>query len=86
MQALAAGLRAIPGIKVPERVDTNILFFSISSADMRAAGFEAGMRERGVLLYRLGSRLRAVTHLDVSSEEVERAIGAARLVMDGRVA
>jgi threonine aldolase len=86
MQALADGLRAIRGIKVPERVDTNILFFSISSADMRAAGFEAVMRERGVLLSRLGSRLRAVTHLDVSSEEVERAIGAARLVMHGRAA
>ncbi|MFN2104059.1 MAG: threonine aldolase family protein [Candidatus Promineifilaceae bacterium] len=82
MQLLAAGLRQIPGIVVPDRVDTNILFFEMADgAGIDAAGFEAGMRERGVLLTRLGSRLRAVTHLDVSREEIERAIGAARLLM-----
>ena len=82
MQVLAAGLREIPGLVVPERVDTNILFFEMAAgAGIDAAAFEAGMRERGVHFSRLGHRLRAVTHLDVRTEEVERALGAARLLM-----
>ena len=81
MQILADGLRSIPGLDVPERVDTNILFFGLSSAGMDAATFEAGMRERGVLMVRIGDSLRVVTHLDVSRSEVEAAIRAAQMVM-----
>lgn len=81
MQLLANGLREIPGISVPHRVDTNILFFKITAEGMDAAAFEAGMRERGVLLVRIGELLRVVTHLDVSRSEVEAAVRAARLVM-----
>ena len=86
MQLLAAGLREIPGIDVPDRVDTNILFFTISAEGLDAAAFEAGMRERGVLLVRIGDLLRIVTHLDVSRSEVEAAIRAARMVMESATA
>jgi threonine aldolase len=81
MQLLANGLREIPGIEVPHRVDTNILFFKIAAEGMDAAAFEAGMRERGVLLVRIGELLRVVTHLDVNRSEAEAAVRAARLVM-----
>jgi threonine aldolase len=81
MALLAEGLRQIDGLDIPDRVDTNILFFGVSAEEVGAAGFEAGMRERGVLIVRIGERLRAVTHLDVSRDEVESAVRAAQLVM-----
>ncbi len=81
MRLLADGLRQIPGLLVPERVDTNILFFSVTAEGMDAASFEAGMRERGVLMVRLGDRIRMVTHLDVTHDQVEAAVRAAQMVM-----
>jgi threonine aldolase len=85
MQRLAAGLRQIPGLRVPDRVDTNILFFESTASEMDAAAFEGGMRERGVLLVRLGERLRMVTHLDVDREDIEQAVAAAGEVMSQAV-
>lgn len=82
MQRLVNGLRAIPGLDVPERVESNILFFSISAPHKNAVWFEASMRERGVLLSRIGERMRAVTHLDVGRDEIDAAVRAARMVME----
>ncbi|MFN2134433.1 MAG: threonine aldolase family protein [Candidatus Promineifilaceae bacterium] len=81
MQRLAAGLRAVPGLRIPSRVDTNILFFGVDPERSSAAAFEAAMRERGVLMVRLGERLRMVTHLDVSRADVETAVAAAAGVL-----
>jgi hypothetical protein len=39
------------------------------------------MRERGVLLTRIGTLLRMVTHLDVSRREVLEAIEIARAIL-----
>lgn len=83
MQLLAGGLRRQPGLEVPDRVDTNILFFDISVEGMDAAAFAAAMRERGVLILRIGERLRAVTHLDVNKREIMEAIAAASDVLSG---
>jgi threonine aldolase len=81
MQLLAAGLREIPGIRVPDRVDTNILFFEVTLEDMDAVSFERAMRESGVLLTRIGNLLRMVTHLDVGRGEVLEAVEVARAVL-----
>jgi threonine aldolase len=52
-------------------VQTNIVVFHL---DADAPGFVARARERGVLLNAFGPRtVRAVTHLDVSAAQVQRA-------------
>jgi threonine aldolase len=68
---LAAGLEAL-GLRVEGKPETNIVMFHVpeSLAFWRAA-LEKGVRFNPPS----GTRLRAVTHLDVSSEDVEDALG-----------
>lgn len=55
-------------------VDTNIIVFRLAEDAPDAPAFTARARERGVLLFGIGSRvIRAVTHLDVSRRECEVA-------------
>jgi threonine aldolase len=55
-------------------VQTNILVFGLAPEAPDAASFVAQARERGVLIFAFGPRtIRAVTHLDVSHEQCERA-------------
>ena len=70
---LAEGLAEIPGVQVDVfRVQSNLVFFSVegwpdAGARMEAYGVRIGT----------GNRLRAVTHLDVSADDIEQAIKAA---------
>jgi threonine aldolase len=74
-RVLADLIRETPGITLdPDVVDTNIVIFKVASALGTAAEFSAKLREQGVLLYTVGrQRIRAVTHLDVSLEQMKRA-------------
>ncbi len=72
-QRLAAGLREIGALKV-EGPFTNMLFVSVPAERVEPLG--AFLRERGVLILARSPTLRLVTHLDVSTAAVERAIGA----------
>jgi threonine aldolase len=55
-------------------VQTNIIVFNLSPDAPDAATVVARARERGVLIFAFGVRtVRAVTHLDVSREQCERA-------------
>ncbi len=69
-----------PALKVDlDSVQTNIVIMDLVNGE-DAETICAGLRERGVLLVTMGrSKLRAVTHLDVSRDEVIRA---AELVAD----
>ncbi len=69
-RALADGLQGLPGVQV-DLPQTNIVFVDL--APDRAPGVVDRLRERGVLATGL-YRLRLVTHLDVSSDDVGRAI------------
>ena len=61
-------------------VQTNIVVFHLDPPAFDAATLVAAARERGVLLNAIAARtVRAVTHLDVSHEQVERA---AQIVLD----
>jgi threonine aldolase len=73
---LAAGLAAIPGIKVDQAaVQTNIVMFRITNPSLPPARFVTELRARGVALMELTpGRLRAVTHHDVSSADIETAL------------
>ena len=71
---LAEGLAEIPGVQIDvSRVQSNLVFFSINGWPDAGARLEA----QGVRIGD-GNRLRAVTHLDVSSDDVERVLEAAR--------
>jgi threonine aldolase len=71
-QRLAGGLASAEGIRCdPSAVETNIVNFDV---DGDAAALVDAARDAGVLLNALGPhRIRAVTHLDVSSDDCERA-------------
>ena len=58
----------------PASVQTNILVFDLAAGAPDAPAVVARARERGVLIFAFGPRtIRAVTHLDVSREQCERA-------------
>ena len=78
---LAEGLAALPGIVIdPAAVETNLVFFDVTGALDAPAAVER-LAAQGVLMGALGPRtIRAVTHLDVSGAQVERALAAARAV------
>ena len=83
----AEGLARIPGIRIdPKRVVTNIVSFEIDPAAMDAATFQKRCTEKGLRISRyLGNspRLRAVTHLDVTSDDIDAALEIAGGVLTG---
>jgi threonine aldolase len=80
-QRLARGLAAIPGIALnPELVETNIVVFDITQTGLSGEAFNARtLASHGVRFSVLGpNRVRAVTHLDIPPDGIERALEAAR--------
>ncbi|HZS12351.1 MAG TPA: GntG family PLP-dependent aldolase [Nitrospirales bacterium] len=75
---LARGLHELSGVSIdPDRVETNIVIFDLADARRSAAEVVAALRAQGVLLNPVGPRsLRAVTHLDVSDADIDRALDA----------
>jgi threonine aldolase len=72
---LADAIRSSPGLKLdPDIVDTNIVIFELDPELGTAAAFSARLRDEGVLMNATApQRLRAVTHLDVSRQDVQNA-------------
>jgi threonine aldolase len=79
---LAEGLARIPGIAVdPSRVETNIVVFDVGQLGADEFGSRT-LRRHGVRFSVLGpTTVRAVTHLDIPSDGVARALEAAREAM-----
>jgi threonine aldolase len=79
---LAEGLAGIPGIEVDvTRVQTNMVFFDVAGLGLTAAEFNDRMKAHGVRFSLPGTTLlRGVTHLDVDTAGIHRAIAAAREV------
>ena len=81
---LAEALAALPGIILaPERVETNIVVFEVARPGLDAESFTARtLVTHGVRFSVLGpTTVRAVTHLDIPSDGIERAIEAARVAL-----
>ena len=78
---LANGLAELPGIRLdPLGVETNIVIFELTGPLDAPTALER-LLERGVRLSQISQRsLRAVTHLDVSAQDVKRALEVAREV------
>lgn len=81
-QILARGLAGIEGIVV-EPVETNLIFFDVSGMGITAEAFNALLMEKGLRISVLGkTRGRAVTHLDVSRDQVKEGLEILRQVAD----
>ncbi len=72
---LANAIRQAPGLSLdPASVDTNIVIFELDPELGTAAAFSARLRDEGIWINaNAPQRLRAVTHLDVSREQVQHA-------------
>ena len=79
---LAAGLAGLPGVSLdPTTIETNIVFFDVPGEPGAATVVER-LQARGVRMGAMGPHtIRAVTHLDVSAEQIERALEAAAAVL-----
>lgn len=75
---LATRLAASPRVALDmTTVQTNIVIFTLAPGARDAAAVVAAARARGVLVVAFGARIvRAVTHLDVTREQCERAADA----------
>jgi len=73
---LAEGIRRLGPLELrPEEPDTNLVFFRVDPAWSTAAEFSAQLKDRGVLMNATSATMiRAVTHLDVDREAVNRAL------------
>jgi threonine aldolase len=79
---LARGLAQIPTVVIdPDRVETNIVWFDVKGR-LSAADAAVALRDHGILIGGYGqSRMRAVTHLDVTAEGIDTALAALRQVL-----
>ncbi len=73
---LAEGLAELPGLVLdPALVDTNLIFFELEHSN--ADEFAAALQAEGVRVSVVGAnRLRAVTHLDISVDDIDQAVAA----------
>jgi threonine aldolase len=74
---LADGLESVPKIVFDRSlVQTNIVIFDIAMLGLTTAEFTEALKQHGVLASEIGgTRMRLVTHRDVTSEQCKQAIG-----------
>lgn len=76
-QQLAQGLTSFQGVTIkPQEVETNLVFFDLTpEAPMTAPQLLGRLQDAGVRMSAMGrTRIRAVTHLDISRQDVEMAL------------
>ena len=74
---LARGLTEIDGIEVRTAApDTNMVFFDVGGLGLSNREFVDRLSASGVRVSGAGGAIRAVTHLDVSRQGIERALAA----------
>ena len=77
-------LSSIPGISVdPAGIETNIVFFDVAGTGMSGQEMVSALRSKGVRTgaWPYETKVRAVTHLDVTPEDVVRAAECVREVV-----
>jgi threonine aldolase len=81
LKLLARGLATIERIELEDpNPPTNILYINVKRTGMNGAEFARRLEARGVSMSDIGDRVRAVTHLDVSRADVEKAVEIVRSV------
>ena len=86
-QVLAQGLAQISGIKAdPEKVQTNIVLYDVSDTGLSSTHFLQKLAERKVLGGPVDKRrVRMVTHLDVTRDDIMRALRAIETVVRAEI-
>ena len=83
-QRLAAGIATIEGLQIDRAsVETNLVYFDVVAAAWDPATLCAALLAHGVRMSPMGGprSIRAVTHLDVSSADIETALGILREIL-----
>jgi threonine aldolase len=80
---LAVGLKEFKGVSIdPKHVETNIVIFDVTNTGMTGDQVTEAMKKEGILIHAFGkTQIRLVTHLDVSSEDIEIALKAFKKVL-----
>jgi threonine aldolase len=80
---LALGLQKFKGLSIdPEHVETNIVILDVVNPIMIASQVTEAMKKERVLIHIFGrTQIRLVTHLGVSGEDIEMALGAFEKVL-----
>lgn len=83
-KVFAEQLRGVAGIRLdPPKIETNIVYFNVDAKLGTASEFAGKLKAQGLLVGAVGKHaIRAVTHLDVSREECERAGAIVREVAE----
>ena len=80
---LSLGLQKLNRVSVdPEHVETNIVILDVGNTGMTAPQVAEAMKKERILIHAFGrTQIRLVTHLDVSDEDIEVALGAFEKVL-----
>ena len=78
----AEGIRGLPGLIIdPDLVKTNIVFIDLEPGGSEASTLTSALADHGLLMLPLGPRkLRAVTHYQVDSGDIDKALSIFRRV------
>ena len=73
---LAVSLKEYKGVSIdPKHVETNIVIFDVADTGMTGFQVAEAMKKEGVLIHAIGkTQIRLVTHLDVTAEDIEKAL------------
>jgi threonine aldolase len=73
---LAVGLKELKGVSIdPKFVETNIVIFDVADSGMTSTQVAEAMNREGVLIHPFAkTQVRLVTHLDVSRDDIEKAL------------
>jgi threonine aldolase len=76
---LAEGVAGIvPGGLDPATIETNIVFVDVAATGQPVARWVAALAAQGLLVTTVGGRLRMLTHIDVSAQDIGTALAAWR--------
>ena len=80
---LGVGLKEFKGVSIdPRHVETNILIFDVANTRMTALQVAEAMKKQGILIHAVGkTQIRLVTHLDVTAEDIEKALKAFKKIL-----
>lgn len=79
---LAEGLATIPGVVLDPAPETNLVFVNVSGTGLTGEQAKERLEAEGIRASgTFGTRLRFVTHLDISRDQIDLALAAARRVL-----
>ena len=83
-QRLAEGIARITGLSIePERVQTNIIYFSLVSRQLTVEKLVTQLNNKGIKILQVGpTLLRAVTHYGISAEDIDLTLTALGQTME----